>query len=75
LKTFKYQAGHDTPPTMTVSELREKLNEYPQDMPVFATWEGVWAYIQPEAFVVEKVHKGGPDLPVDCVVIDVEQYV
>lgn len=75
MKTFKYQAGHDSPPTMTVAELREKLNEYPQDMPVFATWESVLAYVQPESFVVERVHKGGADEAVDCVVIDVEQYV
>ena len=75
MKTFKYAAGHDSPPTMTVSELREKLNEYPQDMPVFATWEGVHAYVQPDSFFVEKVNKGGADLAVDCVVIDVEQYI
>lgn len=36
--------------TMTVAELREKLNEYPQDMAVFATWEGVLAPFKPDSF-------------------------
>lgn len=32
--------------TMTVSELRARLAEYPDDMPVFPTWEGVYASIE-----------------------------
>jgi len=56
--------------TMTVAELREKLNEYPQDMPVFAEWEGVWASFKAANFSIDE-HK-----PTDssCLVIDVEDY-
>lgn len=35
MKTF--DDGHET---MTVGELRAKLSEYPDDMPVLTAWEG-----------------------------------
>lgn len=57
--------------TMTVADLREALNRYPQDMPVFATWESVWASFKTENFRVER-YKG--DIGDECVVIDVEDY-
>ena len=55
--------------TMTVAELREKLNEYPQDMPVFATWEGVLAPITSEHFATVK-----PMNDLERLEIDVEDY-
>jgi hypothetical protein len=54
--------------TLTAGELRERLNDYPPDTPVFATWEGVMASFKPENMVLEKYSL------VDCVVIDVENY-
>lgn len=60
-------------PTMTVAELRDAIAKYPADMPVWAAWEGVWAYVKEENFVVERVHKE-IDPPRDCLVIDVESY-
>jgi hypothetical protein len=57
--------------TMTVAELRAKLAEYPDDMPVWATWEGVLAYFDPTSFSIDPVYKSGD---VNCLVIDVESY-
>lgn len=54
--------------TMTVSELREALNRYPQDMPVFASWEGVQAAFKDEHFSIER-NDG-----INHLVIDVENY-
>jgi hypothetical protein len=77
MKTFRYST-HDKFPigsTMTVSELREKLNEYPQDMPVLATWEGIHTFFAPESFKVERYGGGSihHEDACDCVVIDVDQ--
>lgn len=59
--------------TMTISDLKKKLDEFPDDLPVFATWEGVYAYIEPENFSVEKLSKCRNE-ECNCLVIDVEQY-
>jgi hypothetical protein len=60
---------------MRVSELREKLKEFPQDMPVFGYWETCAGYIRPESFVVEpRYTKGHQDDAEDCLFIDVEAY-
>ena len=74
MKVFHFEKGHEAGRTMTVSELREKLNEYPQDMPVFGTWESVCGYIGPDDFCVEKIHKGDETEECDCLLIDVEGY-
>jgi len=50
--------------TMTVAELKKKLEEYPNEILVYATWEGVYAYIDPANFFIED----------DCLVMDVEGY-
>lgn len=75
MKTFRYELGHVAGQTMTVAELREKLNEFPQDMPVFGLWETCAGYIRPDSFLVEKGYtKGHPDDAEDCLFIDVEAY-
>lgn len=74
MKVFHYKLGHVAGETMTVAELRAKLAEYPDDMPVFGGWEGVWGYITPEGFGVEKVHKGKAVEVCPSLVIDVENY-
>ena len=60
--------------TMTVRELREKLSEYPDEMPVFGTWEGVNGYITANCFEVEMSHKGCASEAVESLLIDVESY-
>ena len=57
--------------TMTVAELRDALGKYAQDLPVFATWEGVWASFKQENFKCERY--SGEASPL-CIVIDVEDY-
>lgn len=74
MKAFHYKLGHKAGETMTVAELRAKLNGYPDDMPVFASWEGVNAYIEPFSFEVESVHKGRVEEACDCLCIDVNAY-
>lgn len=59
---------------MTVAELREKLAQYPDDMPVFGAWEGVHGYITPGGIGTEEVHKGRASEACFCVTIDVESY-
>ncbi|WBC28629.1 hypothetical protein TPMD04_9 [Thiohalocapsa phage LS06-2018-MD04] len=62
--------------TMTAKELRDFLFQFPDDMPVAATWEGVVAPILPGNFEprnakwerLEKREKG------DRVVVNVEDY-
>ena len=74
MKTFHYERGHEAGETMTVAELCEKLNEYPQEMPVFCEWEGVHSYVGPHDFAIESVHKGDVSEKCDCLVIDVNGY-
>lgn len=74
MKTFHYDGGHEAGTTMTVAELRAKLAEYPDDMPVFAEWETCRGYMTPDDFAVERVHKGNPAEECDCLVIDVNGY-
>ena len=47
MKTFRYPGGHVAGQTMTVGELKKKLEEYPEEMPIFAEWESCRAYIEP----------------------------
>lgn len=53
--------------TMTVGELISRLQEYPADMPVTATWEGTIQAVKPECFSVS-----GDYFRCQCLVIDVE---
>ena len=74
MKTFRHQLGHEAGNTMTVAELREALSEYPQDMPVFGAWEGVFGYIEKDKFFVQSTHKGDRRDECECLLIDVEEY-
>jgi hypothetical protein len=60
--------------TMSVAELREKLNEFPQDMAVFATWEGVLAPITPDNFLTVGEMENGMPAARTHLEIDVENY-
>jgi len=63
--------------TMTVKELRDFLSQFPDDMPVAATWEGVVAPILSENFEPRnaKWKRIGKEEKGDRVVVDVEDYV
>jgi len=52
--------------TLTVAELKKELDKYPDDMPVYAQWEGVYACIDPDLMDTEHYKE------VDCLIIDVE---
>lgn len=54
MKTFRYKAGHVNIKTMTVDEVIEKLKEYPGDMPVIPTWEGVYVGLDLNSFEIEE---------------------
>lgn len=56
--------------TMTVSELKAALSKYPDDMPVWAEWEGCLAHIGVDNFIQGKI---GPD-DIDVLVINVDDY-
>ena len=74
MKTFRFPAGHKAGQTMTVGELKNKLEAYPEDMPVLAEWEGCHAYIEPEMFEVMSVSKGHKEDECAGLVIDVNLY-
>lgn len=74
MKEFRWAAGHKAGQTMTVSELRDKLAKFPNDMPVFAIWESVSGYIEPQNFSVKIIHKGNKEDACECLTIDVGQY-
>jgi hypothetical protein len=58
---------------MTVAELKAKLSEYPDDMPVMATWETVCRPFVSESFeVVPAWDMGKPEDAADTLFIDVE---
>jgi hypothetical protein len=73
MRTYKWPLGHDAGQTVTVQELIDILKRYPGDMPVFATWEGVLAYVDPVNFTIESVSKHG-ERESPHLLIDVEQY-
>ena len=58
---------------MTVDELIDKLSKLPPTMPVFAEWEGVSAYIDPDNFRVE-LHRTAKHESMNCLLINVDAY-
>ena len=75
MKVFHLVGGQVVGQTATIKELREALAAYPDDMPVMAEWEGVWAFIDPKNFAVEpEVHKGFPEERCPCLMLDVNEY-
>ncbi len=74
MKTFYHKLGHVAGCTMTVSELKDVLDRYPGDMPVFGDWEGVSGYVQEENISVDETHKGSENEKCECLHIWVEKY-
>ena len=71
MKSFRYGLGHLAGKTVTVKELKDELDKYPDDMPVMAEWEAVTACIDPEEFSIQSISKGMEEDREDCLVIDV----
>ena len=74
MKAFRHELGHEVGETLTVAELKDKLDKYPCKMPVMATWEGVLAYVNDENFDTGFVTKGKEEDGEICLIIDVERY-
>lgn len=74
MKAFRHEKGHIACLTMTVAEVREKLSMYPDDMPMFAQWEGIRVSIDPINFTVNSTCKGMEEDRCDCLVVDVNDF-
>lgn len=75
MKTFRYELGHAYMETMTVSELIAKLSEFPGDMPVVGTWEGVCTPFTADRMQIEGDFHGGEKADACAVVmINVDKY-
>lgn len=69
MRKFRYSDKSDKGcSTMTRKEIVAKLMEYPEDMPVFATWEGVNAPLDIQCFEKRIVHKGNQADACECLV-------
>ena len=71
MKTFRYASGSVYGETLTVGELKKKLNEYPDEMPVVGRYEAAYG----ETFSMLTVNNfftkrhGCPTGTHDCLVI------
>lgn len=74
MKTFRYLGSTGTKTTMTVKELQDKLAEYPDDMPVLATWEGVYAPITADSFTTAPYTRCLAEDACPVLEIDVDNY-
>lgn len=74
MKVFRNAYGHEAGRTVTVGEMKTALDEYPDDMPIMAEWEGVNAYVDPSEFGMELVSKGMDEDEEVCLVMPVENY-
>jgi hypothetical protein len=73
MKIFRYDKGHEAGRTITVKEMKELLDKYPDDMPVLATWENIHTFIDGE-FTTEAYTSGFEKDRELCLVIDVNDY-
>lgn len=74
MKEIKNRSGKVVKRTMTVSELRDALLNYPGDLPVLAEWEGVRAPIDQKNFEIGPVSRIPGVNEEACLVIDVNEY-
>ena len=68
MKTFYYPLGHVEGITMTVRELKAKLANYPDDMPVRPVYEGQYTFIAESDFTRQMIDG------CECLIINVECY-
>lgn len=76
-KLFYAKSGRIMAYTLTVRELIGELNKFDPELPVFARWEGVNAFIQDnrksgDYIFLDKIPKQGEI--VESVIIDVNEY-
>ena len=74
MRAFHYKLGHEACTTMTVIELREALKSYPDDIPVFETWEGIYIAVDKDSFLIEEVDKGDSSENCPCLIINVDEF-
>jgi hypothetical protein len=74
MKTFHYANTKGTKTTMTVAELRDALANVPGELPVFATWEGVYAPFRIDNFARLMYDGCIPEDACEILEIDVEDY-
>ncbi len=74
MKTFHYELGHKAGRTMQVGEIFKEMWKYPAHIPVFIEWEGVRAYVTPDSFSRERMHKGDSKEECWCLVINADEY-
>jgi hypothetical protein len=60
--------------TLTVEELRNILSQYPNDMPVLATWEGLHICLHPNSFEATDDISMLPENGGKVLVVDVDNY-
>lgn len=70
MKTVYAKDGYPIGKTLTVAELREIIDAYPDDLPVFATWEGVDIMLSSE-----RITRGITHPSIDSVILDVNEDV
>jgi hypothetical protein len=79
MKTFHFELGHEDFSTLTVGELKAILDKFPDEMPVLATWEGIYTPFRAQRGaevyfeVVTPKHWLESD-NVPCLVFDVDNY-
>jgi hypothetical protein len=71
MKIFRYPHGNIAKQTMTVKELREALEEFPDNMPIFAEWETVCGPLDSRFFTIQPIGYGFADDNEDCLIMDV----
>jgi hypothetical protein len=54
MRTVRWDEGSTRWQTMTVGELKTALNNLPDDLPVFYTWENYVVPGEPDGFTVEE---------------------
>ena len=74
MKIFHYAKTMQTKTTMTVRELREALMNLPGELPVFATWEGVYAPFLIGNFSRVNYDRCIPEDACEILEIDVDAY-
>lgn len=74
METLINKQGCGVGKTATVEELKAALEKYPSEMPVIATWEGIYSFIDADLFEVGEWYIGSEADREKCLVIDVDKY-
>lgn len=72
-KSFRYRLGHVDFSTATVGDMIEFLSQFPSEMPMVATWEGIHTAIKFDR-VESGFNRGHEDDSCDTLIFDADQY-